>query len=227
MSETVLLLKDVNRVYKTKVNKVCAVKDVTIKLYPGDRILIKGKSGGGKSTLINILGCIDSAYTGQYLYEDKNMNKLREKEKAQFRNQNCGYIFQEYELIESLNVYENIAIPLQYSKKYSKHEKPEVIREMLKKVGLPDKEKTLVKHLSGGQRQRVAIARALINEPKLILADEATSSLDEDTGNEIMMLILSLLKPDSILIFVGHHVHKEECFQRRFFMEQGELIEEK
>lgn len=227
MSKAILQLKDVKRVYKTSANEVCALKGVTVELYPGDRVLIKGKSGGGKSTLINILGCIDSAYTGKYFYEDQDMKKLKEREKAQFRNQNCGYIFQEYELIESLNVYENVAIPLQYSKKYSKNDKVEIIREMLKKVGLPDKEKTLVKHLSGGQRQRVAIARALINEPKLILADEATSSLDEETGNEIMMLILSLLKPENILIFVGHHVHMEECFQRRFIMEEGSLTEVK
>lgn len=217
-------IKELNKEYKNKIQNVIALKDVSITLYEGDRIYISGKSGAGKSTFINIIGFIDNAYEGSYKYNGVEVKTLKEKEKAKYRNEKFGFIFQEYELIENISVYDNIRIPLEYNNKFKRKEHKDIILNILDKIDLSDKEKIKVKYLSGGQRQRVAIARALINKPSIVIADEATSALDDNTTEEIINLINNLLEENSILIFVSHQKVKAK-FNRYLKIEEGKLTE--
>ena len=227
MREPFIVLENIKRVYETKKEKVVALNGVTINVYQGDRIAILGRSGSGKSTLINILGCVDGVYEGNYYLDNKSISTLSQQDKAHLRNEYFGYIFQEYELVESLSVFENVCIPLEYNKKIKKQEYHGLVDELLEKVGLLNKKNSLVAHLSGGQRQRVAIARALINRPKIILADEPTSSLDAQTAQEVIDLIVSLLREEDILLFVSHSQFDYAHFNRVLHVEEGKIKEVK
>lgn len=225
MSDSVIVLKKVSKIYRVKNSEVEALHNVDLNVRKGDRILITGQSGSGKSTLINIIGCVDNAYMGNYYFYNQDSKLLKDKDRARVRNEEFGYIFQEYELVESLSVYDNIKIPLEYSKKTKKQEHHQMILDMLNKIGLKHKEKVLVKHLSGGQRQRVAIGRALINNPNIILADEPTSSLDDETADEIIALIFSLLDEKRILILISHQNLNSQLFNRYLQLDNGRIIE--
>jgi putative ABC transport system ATP-binding protein len=165
--------------------------------------MIIGESGSGKSTLLNIIGLLDRGYEGNYIIGGKNAKEYSNRDQAVMRNKMFGYIFQEYALLESENVYDNVKVPLLYSD-VKRQKFREYIEESLSQVGLKDFMKKKVKYLSGGERQRVAIARALVNKPKVILADEPTGSLDSKNRKQVLDIIYNYLDETRVLIFVTH-----------------------
>ena len=166
--------------------------------------MIMGKSGSGKTTLLNILGFLDKFDGGDYYFNDENVSKLNENQRSVFRNKNIGFIFQQFNLIETLNIYQNIELPLIYNKISSKKEKKAIIEASLSSVGLLDKINQFPLQLSGGQQQRIAIARALVNNPQIIFADEPTGALDSETSEEIMKLLKKLNNNRKTIIMVTH-----------------------
>lgn len=219
-----LTLNNVSRSFvKNDKSELSVLKDLCIDSDNNEEIIIIGKSGSGKSTLLNILGLVDGGYEGDYIYEGKNMKGISEKEKATIRNSEMGFIFQEYALVEDGTVYDNVCIPLLYSKR-KKNTYDQLIATALEKVGILDKMSENVKHLSGGERQRVAIARALVNEPSIILADEPTGSLDTETSRQVMDLIYNYIDTKKGLILVTHDYEKiKRKNQKVYQMIEGKL----
>ena len=200
-----------------------AIKELDLTLEDGDFVSIIGPSGSGKSTLLSIIGTLDLPTSGELLYENKSVHKLNNKQMADFRFENIGFIFQQFHLIPTLTAAENIMAPLFGRKvKYVKKERAEQLLEM---VGLQDKADSLPSQLSGGQQQRVAIARALVHEPKWLLADEPTGNLDSETGEIIFELLLSLNRDKGCgVLLVTHDPALAERTKRKIEMRDGEII---
>lgn len=196
-------ISNLHKVYKHGNDETNALNNINFTIDQGEKFLIKGVSGAGKSSLINILGFIDFDYTGEYLLNGKNSKKMSSRKIAELRNKEFGYIFQEYALVENESVFENIKIPLLYSKTSPK-DYAEKINKIISLVDLNDQRNKKVKHLSGGQRQRVAIARALINEPNIIIADEPTGSLNKDLKEDIFKILINYVSSDKTLILITH-----------------------
>lgn len=199
----ILELKNIHRIYETNGHKTQALNKVNLTINSGDQIMITGASGSGKSTLLNIIGLLDKGYTGEYLINGTDRKEYSSKNLAMMRNTLFGYIFQEYALIESGTVYENVRIPLIYSN-IKKRDHGPMIETVLEAVDLLDMKMKKVKNMSGGERQRVAIARALVNRPKVILADEPTGALDSTNRNMILDIIYDYLDETKSLLFVTH-----------------------
>lgn len=218
-----LTLENINRVYTTEDQSVHALKSCTIEFNSGSQYMIVGHSGSGKSTLLNILGLLDTGYSGNYFIDNVSMRKLTHQQKAYYRNKVFGYIFQEYALVEYETVYNNVQIPLLYSSvPTSQH--GHYIDEILQKVGLIDVKNKLVRYLSGGQRQRVAIARSLVNKPSIILADEPTGSLDDKNRAIILDILYDYMDETKILCFVTHDLEKNRRgIQHVIYISDGEL----
>ncbi|ACD22112.1 ABC transporter ATP-binding protein [Clostridium botulinum] len=207
----VIGLKDIKKIYGKKDYETVALQSIDLEISEGESIAIMGTSGSGKSTLLNILGCLDTQTSGSYFFNGNSINTFKEKELAKLRNSSFGFIVQSFALIDDFTVYENVVIPLDYSK--NKKKKSEVIN-LLKKLGIDEKINKTPKELSGGQCQRVAIARALVNDPEVILADEPTGSLDGRTGQEIMNILLDLNKKGKTLIIVTHDLNiAKQCYR--------------
>jgi putative ABC transport system ATP-binding protein len=185
-----------------------------------------GPSGSGKSTLLNIVGLLDTASSGSYHLLDKEIMGLKEQEKAKVRKHNIGFIFQNFNLIDELSVYDNIELPLIYSgiPTSQRKEKVEMIAERL---GLSHRLRHFPQQLSGGQQQRVAVARALINDPKIILADEPTGNLDSKNGNEVMELLTDLHAQGSTILMVTHSDYDASFSQKTILMKDGIILSEK
>ncbi|MPN32946.1 putative ABC transporter ATP-binding protein YknY [bioreactor metagenome] len=166
--------------------------------------MIMGKSGSGKTTLLNSLGFLDKFDDGKYLFNGEDVTNLNENQKSEFRNKNIGFIFQQFNLIETLDVYHNIELPLIYEGLLNKVDREKLVCEKLESVGLLEKLKSMPLQLSGGQQQRIAIARALVNSPSLIFADEPTGALDSETSNDIMELLKRLNEQGKTIIMVTH-----------------------
>ncbi|MDO4535479.1 MAG: ABC transporter ATP-binding protein [Clostridium perfringens] len=201
---TIISLKNINKIYSNSKNKV--LDNVSLDIEKGDFIAIMGPSGSGKSTLLNIVGCLDKATSGEYKIYDKDVFKLNNREIAKLRNKSFGFVVQHFALLENYTVYNNIKIPLEYSKVKSKDMKPKIV-DILKKLKIEDKIKSTPKELSGGQNQRVAIARAIVNNPDVILADEPTGALDSKTGKEVIEIFKSLNKEGKTIIMVTHDIN--------------------
>ena len=191
---SLIKLKDINKYYKVGKEKFHVLKSLNIDIEEGDFVMIMGKSGSGKTTLLNVLAFLDKFDDGSYFFNYENVSNLNENQRSTFRNKHIGFIFQQFNLIETLNVYQNIELPLIYDGKLNKSERENIIKEKLEQVGLLDKIKSMPLQLSGGQQQRIAIARSLVNNPKLIFADEPTGALDSETSNDIMELLKDFLK---------------------------------
>lgn len=219
-----LELRNVNRVYETDGLRKQALKDITIKISSGDQIMILGASGSGKSTLLNIIGLLDKGYEGQYLIDGIERKTLTEKEQATLRSRLFGYVFQDFVLVENETIFENVRIPLIYSTiEKSKHKA--MIETALEGVGLAGMSRKRVKYLSGGERQRVAIARALVNQPKIVIADEPTGSLDQITREQVLDIIYNYLDEDKILLFVTHDLENNRRGEQKIIdIRNGELI---
>mgnify|MGYP006164819437 CR=1 FL=1 len=217
---------DVSVTFKSFGYEVQAVKNVDFVLPQGKVVGIVGESGSGKSTLLNIVGLLDTASSGSYHLLDKEIMGLKEQEKAKVRKHNIGFIFQNFNLIDELSVYDNIELPLIYSgiPTSQRKEKVEMIAERL---GLSHRLRHFPQQLSGGQQQRVAVARALINDPKIILADEPTGNLDSKNGNEVMELLTDLHAQGSTILMVTHSDYDASFSQKTILMKDGIILSEK
>ncbi len=183
---------------------VHALRGVSYDIFPGEFVTIMGTSGSGKTTMLNILGCMDKPTSGEYVLDGEHVETLKRDARARIRGTKIGFVFQSYNLLSRTTAIENVELPLLYNPKISARERRERAVAALKRVGLEDRMNHLPNQLSGGQQQRVAIARALVNDPVIILADEATGNLDTRTSYEIMMLFQELNKQGKTIIFVTH-----------------------
>lgn len=217
-------LKNVIKTYGNGEAKVHALNNINIQIERGEFVAIVGPSGSGKSTLLNILGGIDTLSSGTYYLNSKEISSLSSKNMAHLRNDEFGFILQYFGLINDYTVYENVALPLKYSKKKIKNKK-ELVREMLRKLSIENKENSYPTELSGGQCQRVAIARALINNPNIILADEPTGALDKKTGIQIMEILKQLNEEGKTVIIVSHDENIYSKCNRIIRIEDGNIID--
>ena len=199
----VIELENVQKIYSMGEEKVYALKGISFSVEQGEFISIMGPSGSGKSTCMNMIGCLDTPTSGIVRIDGMETLKMKEKALAELRNRTIGFVFQQYHLITSMTVLENVMLPLKYKRlEYSKRKSLAEIA--LEKVGLIEREKHRPNELSGGQKQRVAIARAIITEPKIILADEPTGALDTKTGEQVMTLFREINKSGTTVIIVTH-----------------------
>ena len=196
-------LKSLVRQFKLGDEIITAVDHVNLSVDSGDYVSIVGPSGSGKSTLMNIIGMLDRADEGQYLFDGKDVTQLSDDDQAAIRNKKIGFVFQSFFLLSKLNAVENVMIPLLYRGVGEKEARVRA-EEMLDKMGLADRKTHLPSEMSGGQQQRVAIARALIGEPELILADEPTGALDQKTGKEIVALLKELNDKGQTIVLITH-----------------------
>lgn len=221
-----LHLKDIKKQYLLGKNRVIALDGITLDVEKGEFLSIAGKSGSGKTTLLNIIGCIDFPDSGKYKFDSQNITNISEAKRTEIRKQDIGFIFQTFNLVPVLSAYENVEYPLLLENRPKKDRK-EKVNYWLEKVGLYDKINHRPNELSGGQRQRVAIARALVKEPKLILADEPTASLDTKTGASIIALMQSLNKENhTTFIFSSHDEMVIKTAHRVLYIQDGIIIEE-
>ncbi|MFX0549572.1 ABC transporter ATP-binding protein [Hathewaya histolytica] len=215
-------LKDINKIYGFGDSRIEALKNIDLNIEKGDMIAIMGASGSGKSTLLNILGCLDKPNSGSYLLDGKEVSKLTKNEQASLRGNFFGFIVQYFALIEDYSVFENVKIPLDYTK-ISKKEKKERIIKLLKNLSIEDKISRNPNQLSGGQNQRVAIARALVNNPQVILADEPTGALDTKTSEEVMEIFKNINKEGKTIIIVTHDSTIASQCQKIIHIKDGEI----
>ena len=219
----VIRLENVNKIYETAGIKTHALKDINLTIYEGEFVAIMGASGSGKTTLMNIMGCLDTPTSGKYYLMGKDVSTLDDDHLSEIRNQYIGFVFQQFFLIPYLTAYENILVPVIYSK-YNFKEKEKKAEEILKKIGLKDKKNHKPNQLSGGQQQRVAIGRALINNPELILADEPTGALDSKTAQEIMRIFVDLNKSGKTIVLITHDPNVASYAQRILKISDGKII---
>lgn len=216
----IINMENITKVFGKGDSRVEALRGISLKIEEGDMLAIVGASGSGKSTLLNILGTLDNATDGSYLLEDKNVSNLSVKELAKLRNSTFGFVVQHFALIKNFSAYENVEVPLEYSRKERKKFQDKIYN-ILKKLGLEKKIYKKPTELSGGQCQRVAIARALVNDAKIILADEPTGALDKQTGQEVMEIFKELNKEGKTIIIVTHDENVANQCNRIIRMEDG------
>lgn len=220
---SIISLKGLEKIYQTKYAKTNALRGIDLEIEKKQMVAIMGPSGCGKSTLLNIIGLIDRPSNGTYLFEGKDSSILKDKETAIVRNEKIGFVYQYFALIKEFNVIENVMLPLNV-RGMSKKAKREKAEKYLKEVGLLDVEKKYPSELSGGQQQRVAIARALAQETDIILADEPTGNLDQQTGKEIMNLLAGINAGGKTLIIVTHDEAIASNCKRKITMKDGIII---
>lgn len=217
----------IRNVDKTYSNKFQALKDINLDVADGEFLAIMGPSGSGKSTLINILGLLDNDYSGEYYLSNNNYKNSNDQELSAVRGDQIGFVFQNFKLLNSYTVYENIEIPLIYSKNQTVSDRSAVINEVIDQVGLQGKANSLPTELSGGQQQRVAIARAIVNNPSIIIADEPTGALDSKTSREIMNIFTHLNETfDTTIIMVTHDQNVADYAMRTVHIRDGKLTDD-
>ncbi len=222
----VLQAKNLCKGYEVGDEIITAVCNINLTINNGDFIAITGKSGSGKSTLMHILGLLDTPTSGELILNGKNTKGMSEKELAQVRNTDIGFVFQAFNLLQRTTVLENVMLPLIYSKiPNSEHEKKAL--EVIEQVGLTHRLKNKSNELSGGERQRVAIARALVNNPSLILADEPTGNLDSKMGEEIEKILINLNNEGRTLILVTHDDDLAKIAKRQVILKDGAILSER
>ncbi|WP_026979143.1 ABC transporter ATP-binding protein [Flavobacterium tegetincola] len=219
-------IKKLSKIFQTEEVETKALHEVSITINQGDFVTIMGSSGSGKSTLLNIVGLLDSASSGSYELLNQEMIGLKEQQKSKVRKENIGFVFQNFNLIDELSVYDNIELPLIYNNVASSERKQKV-EKIAERLGISHRLKHYPQQLSGGQQQRVAVARALINDPKIILADEPTGNLDSKNGNEVMELLTDLHAQGATILMVTHSDYDASFSQRTIFMKDGIILSEK
>ena len=222
--KVVIELQDVKRDFIVGEETVHALRGVSFKIYEGEFVTIMGKSGSGKSTLLNQLGCLDTPTTGEYFLDGGSVRKMSKSQRAVLRNRKIGFIFQNYNLLPKTTSVENVELPLMYNSEVSARQRHEKAVEALKAVGLGDRLYHKSNQMSGGQMQRVAIARALVNDPAVILADEATGNLDTRTSFEILVLFQKLHAEGRTIIFVTHNPDIANYSSRNIMLRDGRVI---
>ena len=219
--KVVIELKDVYRDFHVGDETVHALRGVSFKIYEGEFVTIMGKSGSGKSTLLNQLGCLDTPSRGEYYLDGISVRKMKKPERAILRNRKIGFIFQNYNLLPKTTSIENVELPLMYNPSVNAKERRERSIEALKAVGLGNRLYHKSNQMSGGQMQRVAIARALVNNPAVLLADEATGNLDTRTSFEILVLFQKLHAEGRTIIFVTHNPDIANYSSRNIVLRDG------
>jgi putative ABC transport system ATP-binding protein len=224
-NKPLIRLMDVVKTYHLEGLSTTVLKKVSFEVYGGDLLAIVGASGSGKSTLMNIIGLLDKADSGTYILNDRNVAVLTENESALLRNQNIGFVFQQFNLLPRFTAVQNVGLPLIY-RGITAAEIKERACAALEQVGMFRYAHHKPGQLSGGQQQRVAIARALVTEPEVILADEPTGALDSNTGNEVMNLFLTLNAQGRTIIIITHDNHIANTCRRQITLADGEVIAE-
>ncbi len=221
MKKTVIELKNVKRYFQIGEETVRALRGVSFSITEGEFVTIMGTSGSGKSTLLNILGCLDVPTSGEFILDGVSAACMTKNQSARLRNTKIGFIFQNYNLLAKTTAVANVELPLLYTKNVSNSERHTRAVEALKAVGLGDRLNHKSNQMSGGQMQRVAIARALVNNPAVILADEATGNLDTRTSFEILVLLQKLHREGRTIIFVTHNPEMAEFAGRNIMLRDG------
>ncbi len=218
-----LKIKNIKKSFRTEEVETIALNDVSFNVKQGEFVAIMGPSGCGKSTLLNILGLLDNPTSGEYHLLDKEVGQLKEKDRTNYRKGNIGFVFQSFNLIDELSVYENVELPLIYMKIKSSERKV-MVENILNRMAISHRAGHFPAQLSGGQQQRVAIARALVSNPKLILADEPTGNLDSKNGIEVMSLLKELNDEGTTIIMVTHSQHDSLYASRRINLFDGKIL---
>ena len=219
----IITVDKVNKTYKNGSLELQVLKNISFKVDKGEFLAIMGSSGSGKSTMMNILACLDSQYEGTYILDGIDISKLTENQLSEIRNKKIGFIFQSFNLLPRLSALENVELPLVYSS-VPKAERYKRAAELLEMVGLKDRMHHKPNELSGGQRQRVAIARALVNDPSIILADEPTGNLDSKSEEEIIEILQELNRMGKTIVIVTHEPNIGDIAQRKIVFKDGEII---
>lgn len=216
-------LHNIEKIFRTDEIETMALSKVSFDIKAGEFVAIMGPSGCGKSTLLNILGMLDSPDSGDYLFNGENIAKYSESKLSQIRKHNIGFIFQSFNLIDELNVFENIELALLYHD-ISAAERKQRVQAVIEKMEIQHRAKHMPSQLSGGQQQRVAVARAVVANPKLILADEPTGNLDSARGQEVMLLLKKLNQEGATIIMVTHSAEHADYAQRRINLFDGKVV---
>lgn len=218
-----LKVEMLNKYYVNGEMKLHALKNINFEIGKGEYVAIMGSSGSGKSTMMNILGCLDREFEGEYTLDDIKISQIDEKDISKIRNLKIGFVFQAFNLLPKLTALQNVELPLVYAGVH-KNEREKRAKEMLEKVGLGERIYHKPNELSGGQKQRVAIARALVNNPAIILADEPTGNLDSVSEKEIMELFTELNSQGKTIIIVSHEPEVAQYVRRILLFKDGEII---
>jgi putative ABC transport system ATP-binding protein len=218
-----LKLKNVSKTYEMGEIQIHALLEVSVEIHKGEFVAIMGPSGSGKSTFLQVASMLSAATAGEIFLEDKQVEKYNEVEQARLRNQEIGFVFQQFNLLPRTSALDNVALPLLYAKVGAEDRNRRAVA-MLAKVGLSDRMANKPSQLSGGQQQRVAIARALINDPAIIFADEPTGNLDSKSGDEIKKILTDLNKEKRTIIMVTHEEDVASIAKRMIFFQDGEIV---
>ncbi|HFI0353203.1 TPA: ABC transporter ATP-binding protein [Streptococcus suis] len=225
MKNQLIRLTNINKSYKNGDQELRVLKDIDLEVEEGEFLAIMGPSGSGKSTLMNIIGLLDRSTTGNYWLEGEEVSQLSEKKLASVRNDQIGFVFQQFFLLSKLNALQNVELPLIYAG-VPANQRKKLAKRYLEKVELAERMTHLPSELSGGQKQRVAIARALVNTPAIILADEPTGALDSKTGEQIMELLTELNNEGKTIIMVTHEPEIAAYAKRKIVLRDGIITED-
>ncbi|MCH5222557.1 MAG: ABC transporter ATP-binding protein [Muribaculaceae bacterium] len=224
MAKEIIKIEKLKRYFKVGDETVKALRGVSFTIYEGEFVTIMGTSGSGKSTLLNTLGCLDTPTSGDYFLDGINVRGMGKNERARIRNRKIGFIFQNYNLLPKTTAIENVELPLLYNTAISAKQRTEMAEKCLKQVGLADRLYHKSNQMSGGQQQRVAIARALVNNPVILLADEATGNLDTRTSFSILTLFQKLYNEGKTIIFVTHNPEIAMYSSRNILLKDGRIV---
>jgi putative ABC transport system ATP-binding protein len=220
-----ITIKDLTKIFRTEEVETTALNSISMQVNDGEFIAIMGPSGCGKSTLLNILGLLDNPTSGSYQLDDAEVGNLKEKDRTQTRHGNIGFVFQSFNLIEEMTVYENVELPLTYLK-IKASERKRRVEETLRSMNISHRSGHYPNQLSGGQQQRVAIARAVVANPKLILADEPTGNLDSKNGKDVMDLLTELNNKGTTIVMVTHSQHDASFAHCVINLFDGQIVTE-
>lgn len=226
MGKKIIQVQDLRKDFHVGEITVHALRGINLEIEEGDFVAIMGTSGSGKSTMLNILGCLDQPTAGSYSLDGISMGQLNKNELATLRNNKLGFVFQAYNLLPRTTALENVELPLYYNSRVKAKERRERALAALEAVGLADRMHHMPNQMSGGQQQRVAIARSLVNDPRVILADEATGNLDTRTSYEIMALLQELNDKGKTIIFVTHESDIARFMKRNVVFKDGRIVKE-
>lgn len=218
-------LENIKKVFSTEDFDTWALREVNMVIKEGEFVAIMGPSGCGKTTLLNILGLLDNPTGGSFFFKGQDVSSMKENERTELRKGVIGFVFQSFNLIDELNVYENIELPLLYMEVSTKERKKRV-EDVMERLSISHRRKHLPSQLSGGQQQRVAIARAIVANPKIILADEPTGNLDSKNSNEVMDMLQHLHKQGTTIIMVTHSLHDASYADRIINLYDGQVVEQ-
>lgn len=216
-------IKDLDKIYRTEEIETLALSKIKLHVKKGEFLAVMGPSGCGKSTLLNVIGLLDDIDGGTYLFNNTDVSHFNERKRAELRKHNIGFVFQSFNLIDELTVYENVELPLIYTK-VPKAERKKMVEAVLEKVQIMHRRNHFPQQLSGGQQQRVAVARAVVTNPKVILADEPTGNLDSTNGNEVMNMLTELNESGTTIVMVTHSEHDAKFADRIVRMLDGQII---